>query len=90
MALLDRHGIPRPLTQQKIAGHRVDFLWPAERVVVETDGWEAHANLAAFQTDRTLTNELQLRGYLVLRLTAADVRRRPAATARTIARALVG
>jgi very-short-patch-repair endonuclease len=86
--LLDRHGIPRPLTQVPIAGHRVDFLWPAERVVVETDGWEAHSNPAAFQADRTLTNELQLRGYLVLRLTATDVRRRPARTARTIAVAL--
>jgi very-short-patch-repair endonuclease len=88
LALCDRHGIPRPLTQQPLAGRRVDFLWPAERIVVETDGFEAHSTASAFQRDRTATNALQLAGHTVLRFTHADVRRRPLAVAGQIRAAL--
>ena len=66
----------------------MDFLWPRERVVVETDGWEGHGTPAAFQLDRAQTNAMQLAGYLVLRLTDADVTRRGARTARLIGTAL--
>ncbi len=88
LGICDRHGIPRPLTQQRLAGRRVDFLWPAERIVVETDGWQAHSTPTAFQADRATTNALQLAGYAVLRFTNADVTRRPAQIARQIRRAL--
>jgi very-short-patch-repair endonuclease len=84
----DHHGIPRPLTQQRLAGRRVDFLWPDERVVVETDGWNGHSTPTAFQADRATSNALQLAGYAVLRFTHADVDRRPAHVARQISRAL--
>jgi very-short-patch-repair endonuclease/predicted transcriptional regulator of viral defense system len=86
--LLDRHGIPRPERQWPIGGHLVDFCWPDRMLVVETDGWEGHGTRYAFQRDRTLTNAMQLAGYVVLRLTAADVRRRPAKTAQLIRAAL--
>jgi very-short-patch-repair endonuclease len=88
LGICDRHGIGRPLTQQMVCGRRVDFLWPRERVVVETDGWEAHASRSAFQADRTMSNRLQLDGYYVLRFTSADVKRRPGQVARQIHKAL--
>ena len=88
MRMLDRYGIPRPSVQYRIDGYVVDFCWPEARVIVETDGWEAHGTRAAFQRDRTQTNDLQLAGYVVLRLTAADVRRRPRRTAAVIRAAL--
>ena len=88
MDLCRRHGLPAPLTQQHVAGRRVDFLWPAERVVVEADGYQAHTTAAAFQLDRTTTNDLQLAGYTTLRSTYADVTRRPARVAGQIHRAL--
>jgi very-short-patch-repair endonuclease len=66
-----RHGLPTPVTQRHITGSRVDFVWPAHRVVVETDGDEAHGTPAAFQQDRTATNRMQLAGYIVLRFTHA-------------------
>jgi very-short-patch-repair endonuclease/predicted transcriptional regulator of viral defense system len=88
LRLLDAHGLPRPVGQHPINGHAVDFLWPEQRVVVETDGWEGHRHYAAFELDRELTNAMQLQGYVVLRLTPSAVTRRPARTARMIARAL--
>ena len=88
LALCDRHRIPRPRTQQPLAGRRMDFVWHRERLVVETDGWQAHGTRSAFQADRTASNALQLEGYLVLRFTDADLRRRPAHVARQIRSAL--
>jgi very-short-patch-repair endonuclease len=88
LAICDRHGVGRPLTQQVVCGRRVDFLWAVERVVVETDGWEAHGTRGAFQADRTTSNRLQLQGYVVLRFTSTDLRRRPAHVARQIRTAL--
>jgi hypothetical protein len=87
LRLCDHHGIPRPLTQQG-ARPRLDFVWPAHRLVVEVDGWESHRTRVAFQQDRTTTNALQLDGFVVLRFTWEDVNRRPAMVARQIRRAL--
>ena len=88
LRLCERHGIPRPLTQQALPGGRVDFLWPEQRVVVETDGWQAHSTPAAFQRDRATSNALQLAGYTILRFTWADLTRRRAKVAGEIKRAL--
>ena len=83
-----RHGIPQPLTQQRLKAGRVDFLWPHERVVVEVDGWQAHGTPDAFQRDRASTNALQLAGYLVLRFTSNDLKYHPAQVAWQIQQAL--
>jgi very-short-patch-repair endonuclease len=88
LAICDRNRIPRPATQQWLLGRRVDFVWPAERLVVETDGWRGHATQDAFQADRTTSNDLQLAGYAVLRFTYADVTRRPRRVATAIRAAL--
>ena len=88
LALCDRYGVPRPASPRKIEGVKVDFHWPEQRVIVETDGWWAHSTYNAFQQDRSNTNRLQLHGWLVLRFTFADVTRRSARTARAILRAL--
>jgi very-short-patch-repair endonuclease len=90
LRICDRHALPRPLTQQPILGHRADFLWRDERVVAETDGWQAHGTRTAFQTDRAVSNALQLAGYTILRFTDYDLRRRPAHVAREIRTALDG
>jgi very-short-patch-repair endonuclease len=37
-----RAGLGKPLTQQWIAGHRVDFYWPEHALVVEVDGLRYH------------------------------------------------
>ena len=73
----------RPLTQHVIrdaAGGfvaRVDFCWPASRLVVEADGYAFHADRAAYRRDRERLNHLERLGWRVLRFTWEDVRHRP-------------
>jgi very-short-patch-repair endonuclease/predicted transcriptional regulator of viral defense system len=88
LRICHRHRIPDPLTQQRLKAGRVDFLWPAERLVVEADSWQAHGTPDAFQRDRASTNALQLAGYTVLRFTSNDLKYQPAKVARQIEQAL--
>jgi very-short-patch-repair endonuclease len=81
-------GLQRPTFNTRVAGMEVDALWPAERVVVEVDGYRAHGHHAAFQRDRARDNQLVTAGYLVLRFTWHQLNRRPMAVLATIVRAL--
>jgi very-short-patch-repair endonuclease len=55
---------------------RIDVLWPTERVAVEVDGPE-HLRQPRFSDDRLRDMELQLLGYLVVRVTNDEVQRDP-------------
>ncbi len=66
---LRRAGLPRPLVDHRIGRYRVDFYWPGQRLVVETDGWAAHGNRRAFERDRARDAALQAAGHTVLRFT---------------------
>jgi very-short-patch-repair endonuclease len=79
-SVVRRHNIPQPDCQQKVEGFRVDFHWPAARLIVETDGGQ-HADPLRMQADRIRDNVLHLAGQLVLRYTKADVTRRHRAVA---------
>ncbi len=61
--------IPPPQVNVLAAGNLVDFLWPEERVVVETDGYAYHENRVAFEADHERDVELEEAGYRVLRAT---------------------
>jgi very-short-patch-repair endonuclease len=67
--LLRRAGLPLPRTQARMLGYTVDFLWPAERVVVEVDGFGPHRTRMRFETDRARDAALLAAGYRVLRFT---------------------
>jgi len=88
LALLDAHALPQPLTNRWTEGMEVDACWPRQRLVVELDGWDAHATRRAFQRDRERSNDLTAAGWTVLRFTWADVTRRPEETAAGVATAL--
>jgi hypothetical protein len=88
LRLIDVHGLPRPSANAWTHRMEVDAAWPAARLVVELDGWDAHRTRDAFQRDRTRSNDLQAEGWTVLRFTHADVVHTPAETAARIARAL--
>jgi very-short-patch-repair endonuclease len=77
LALCDTYGIPRPLVQPVIGGHRVDFCWPEERLIVETDGYEHHGTRAAFERDRAKDARLTVLGWRVLRFTRQQVHGEP-------------
>lgn len=66
-------GLPRPLVNEtlRIDGESlmVDFLWKAQRVIVETDGAATHQTPVAFQRDRHRDQLLLAAGYRVPRVT---------------------
>ncbi len=66
-------GLPRPL--------EVDFLWPEERVVVETDGFAFHSDPSRLVEDRRRDVALKLAGYERLRFSWPDLTRREEVTA---------
>ena len=73
LAALKAAALPLPLTQQSVGPYRVDFLWPDHKLVVETDGWQAHGHQLAFERDRARDASLQANGYKVLRFTRRQV-----------------
>ena len=88
---------PRPLPEPRTnawptlrgePGFEVDVLWESERVVVELDGRRYHELEGARQRDRARDTALARSGYRVIRLTWADVTRRPGATLRRVERTL--
>jgi very-short-patch-repair endonuclease len=84
LALLAAAALPRPRVNARVAGHEVDFLWPAERLVAETDGAATHLTTAAFEHDRRRDAALLLAGYRVVRFTWRQVTQEPWATAETL------
>lgn len=52
LVLCTQHGLPAPAVNARVHGYEVDFLWPANRVIAETDGRRHHATHAAFERDR--------------------------------------
>jgi predicted transcriptional regulator of viral defense system len=84
LQLCDEHGIPRPLVNSRVEGFEVDFCWPEELLIVETDG-RHHLTRARFESDRARDALLTSIGWRVLRFTRRQVRR---ASAQVAARVL--
>jgi very-short-patch-repair endonuclease len=77
--LCERSGIPRPRVNHRVEGFEVDFCWPAERLIVETDGWETHGTRRAFERDRARDRRLTEHGWRVVRFTWRQLESAPAA-----------
>jgi len=82
-------GLPTPVVNALVDGYEVDFLWPRQRLIVETDGYATHAGRDAFEEDRRRDAALLTSGHRVLRLTWRQVTRERAATIRTLRSLLV-
>ena len=63
---------------------RVDFYFPTWRLVIEADGRNWHARMAAFEQDRLRDNELAVRGIQVIRLTYRMLKSDPQGCLQTI------
>jgi very-short-patch-repair endonuclease len=77
LELIDKAGLPRPLTNVKVRGYEVDLYWPEQRLVVEFDGWAYHSTRAAFERDRERDAALMLAGERVIRVTHRQLTGRP-------------
>jgi Protein of unknown function (DUF559) len=73
LAICDAAALPRPRVNAWIhlddGGVEVDFLWPAQRLVAETDGHRVHGTRQAFERDRRRDRRLLLAGWRVVRFT---------------------
>ena len=52
LKLIASANLPMPIVNRHREDHRVDFHWPASKLVVETDGRATHDNPYAFEEDR--------------------------------------
>jgi very-short-patch-repair endonuclease len=82
--------IPETNARVRVGGktYEVDFLWRAEKVVVETDGGRFHDNPAAGSRDSDRNHAMTAAGYLIPRLGWEDLRDRPDPTMAEIGRLL--
>lgn len=86
-----RAGLPDPHRQYGVllGGRRcrLDFAWPAVRLAVEVDGFEAHGSPSALHADLQRQNRLILDGWFLLRFTWRAVTSSPRAVEAELARA---
>ena len=80
-ALCRRYDLPPPRVNAVVEGHEVDFSWPQARLIVETDGWQAHGTRAAFERDRLRDATLIAADWRPLRITWRRLEREPHAVA---------
>jgi very-short-patch-repair endonuclease len=73
LRLLERHRVEEPESGVWIEGYEADFLWRAARLVVETDGLDAHSTPEAVQRDRRRDRVHARAGLRTMRLTDDDL-----------------
>ena len=88
LALIESACLPRPEVNARLGPYEVDFVWRAERLIVEVDGFRYHSSRAAFERDRARDADLQARGWLVMRVTWRQLAEHASAVAAQIAGAL--
>ncbi|MDX6582493.1 MAG: hypothetical protein QOI10_1677 [Solirubrobacterales bacterium] len=88
LALLRHAGISGYETNARIHGYEVDFLWREAALVVEVDGYDAHAGRVAFERDRLKAAILTAHGLSVMLVTGRQIRRDPDGVRDRLLRAL--
>jgi hypothetical protein len=89
LALWRKMDSPTPAVNVLVAGHLVDFLWSAQKVIVETDSWSFHGDPLAFEKDHQRDVELTAAGYDVHRTTAKMLARDPEPFLQNVRRAIL-
>jgi very-short-patch-repair endonuclease len=93
LKLLRKAGLPGPRLQYQVRDGgrivaRLDFAYPEHRIAIEADGFRYHADRRAFDADRARANELQARGWLILRVTSKHLEEDPEGVTAWVRRAL--
>jgi very-short-patch-repair endonuclease len=84
LALCREHELPRALVNHPVAGRERDFVFAAQRLVVETDSWRHHHTREAFEDDRHRDAILLRAGYRTLRVTHRQLTDTPSDVALTL------
>jgi len=67
--LAEHPEIPPPQRNAELGPWELDFYWPAQRIVVETDGDQYHCTPGELERDRVKDTWLQRRAIRVIRVT---------------------
>ena len=73
LKLLEREGLPLPVTNRRTGSHRVDCRWPDQRLTVELDSYRFHNSRHSWEQDRRREREARARGDDFRRLSWQDV-----------------
>jgi very-short-patch-repair endonuclease len=84
LAFCRDHGLPQPRTNVRIAGHLVDAVFDAERVIVELDGYDFHKDRQTFESDRDRDADTLMAGHVTVRITWERMTGRPRREARRL------
>jgi Transcriptional regulator, AbiEi antitoxin len=79
-----RYGLPAPVTNTWLGGYEVDILYPAERVIVEVDGFDFHSDRDSFERDRDRDANMLEADYLTVRVTKERMSHTPGREARRL------
>jgi very-short-patch-repair endonuclease len=77
--LIRKAELPLPRVNARVENREVDFLWRAERMMVEIDGYAFHKGREQFERDRGRDAKLIAAGYRVMRITWRQLGREPEA-----------
>lgn len=88
LRLVSAGGLPMPAVNVWVAGHEVDCVWFDEKVAVELDGGDYHSTTAARARDPRRDIDLQLAGYVVVRVSDRRVALDPIGVIGDVRRAL--
>jgi len=80
LRIVRESGLPLPVAQFEVRRGgiliaRVDFAYPAERLVIELESYEFHSSRLALDRGAQRVKDLQAAGYLVVPFTSTDLRR---------------
>lgn len=81
---LKRHRVPEPRYNVKLGPYEADVYYPAERLIVELDGWSVHRTRKAFEHDRERDAYMLARGIATVRITRERLTRAPAREAQRL------
>jgi hypothetical protein len=82
LAFCQRYGLPRPLVNRRICGHRADAFLRDEGVIVELDGVQFHDDRGALEADRDRDAEMLAAGLVTVRITRERLTQRPGCEAK--------
>jgi very-short-patch-repair endonuclease/predicted transcriptional regulator of viral defense system len=79
-----RASLPRPEVNARVDLYEVDFLWRAQKLIVETDGLETHGTRSAIERDHRRDRRLRSLSWRVERFTWREVMHEPGGVAREL------
>jgi very-short-patch-repair endonuclease len=88
LALTRQAKLPKPELNHAIGGHKRDFVWPDQRLVVETDGYRYHSTRQARRRDNRRDRQLTALGWRPARFAYAEIAFEPAEVADELAELL--